>query len=232
MTSVGASPVLFPVGTTGYSPVWITNSGVVDTLGVNVVRDNDAAAFGGRVRTKWTISENNPGGGDYTLRFGWASALEDAAFRTDRANNAIIFNLSDTTEAGTGSYTSQFVEKPNSVSRAGITRLGPFAVGRFKDVTGVSTSPESGPQEFVLRQNYPNPFNATTTIEFTLAQASKVKVVVYDVLGKEITTLLNGRLDAGTHTVQWEANSHASGIYIYKIITKNSVQARKMVLVK
>jgi xylan 1,4-beta-xylosidase len=232
MTSVGTSPVLFPVGTTAYSPVWITNSGVVDTLGVNAVRDNDPAAFGGRVRAKWTISENNPGGDDYTLQFGWANALEDAAFKADRANNAFIFNLSDTTEAGMGSYTSQFLEQPYSVSRAGITKLGPFAVGRFKDVTGVSTSPESAPQDFVLQQNYPNPFNAATTIEFTLARASQVKVVVYDVLGKEITTLLNGRLDAGTHTVQWDAKNHASGIYIYKIITKNSVLARKMVLVK
>ena len=88
------------------------------------------------------------------------------------------------------------------------------------------------PSGFSLDQNYPNPFNPATTIRYTLAKNSRVKIVVYDVLGKEIATLVNTKLNAGEHTVQWNTENMASGIYIYKLMTKDFVQARKMMLLK
>jgi 5-hydroxyisourate hydrolase-like protein (transthyretin family) len=191
-----------------------------------------AAKYGGRVKAKWNMSENTAGGGDYTLQFGWTQALEDAVFRTDREENAMIYDLSDTTEAGTGHYTTQFITPPYTTSRAGIKALGPFAVGRFKDVTGVSEPRENAPVLFRLCQNYPNPFNPVTTVKFTLPEASHVKIVVYDILGRETATLVDAKLNAGDYTAPWNAVNNASGIYIYKLIAGDNVQARKMLLQK
>ena len=231
LISVGASQVLFPVGTTIYAPVWITNYGAIDGVSVGVAKDEKASPYGGRVKVKWNISEDTPGGGDYTLQFGWTSQ-ETSDFRADRANNARIFNLTDSTEAGTGDYTMQLTSTPYTIARSGITNLGPFAVGIFGKLTGVNESPESNPMKFNLTQNYPNPFNPSTTIRYTLAKDSKVKIVVYDLLGKEVATLVDTKLNAGEHTVKWNTENMASGIYIYKLITKDFAQSKKMTLLK
>ncbi|MBA7579959.1 hypothetical protein ES708_21843 [subsurface metagenome] len=105
------------------------NSGTIDAIGVGVILDTDNDAFDGQVRAVWNISENTAGGGNYMLQFGWMSSLENSEFRADREKHSTIFNLSDTTEAGTGNYTRQLETEPRTVSRAGITKLGPFTVG-------------------------------------------------------------------------------------------------------
>jgi endo-1,4-beta-xylanase len=237
LTGVGSeSETLFPVGTTAYAPVWVKNSGTPDTIGVSVVSDTTSAPFGGRVEVKWNVIENTAGGGDYTLTFGWLTRLENDAFRIpDRNHNAHIFSLEDTTEAGSGVYTLQLGTQPCTSSRGGITHLGSFAVGRFRDVPDIDAveQRETGvPNEFALCQNYPNPFNASTTIRYTLPKGMKVKVVVHDLLGKEVATLVNNNMKAGDHTVEWNTENMASGIYIYKLITKDFAQAKKMTLLK
>jgi hypothetical protein len=198
---------------------------------VGVTNDDNKSPYGGRVQVKWNILEDTPGGGDYTLQFGWTSQ-ETSDFRADRASNARIFNLSDSTEAGTGDYTLQLTSRPYTVARGGITELGSFGVGIFGKVTGVDEYPQNLPLEYHLSQNYPNPFNPTTMIRYTLAKSSKVKIAVYDLLGKEVATLVNAKFDAGEHAVEWNTENMASGIYIYKLITKDFVQARKMTLLK
>ncbi|MFH0758907.1 MAG: family 43 glycosylhydrolase [Bacteroidota bacterium] len=232
MASLGASEVLFPVGTTGYAPVWIKNSGTAKTIGAGVVIDTDEDSYEGRVKVKWNLTEDPPGNGEYTLQFGWITSMENAEFKADRAGNARIFNMSDSTEAGTGDYTMQLLTSPRTLSRGGITKLGQFIVGSLIDVTGVDEPLESIPKNFILHENYPNPFHLTTTIDVTIREASHIKIVVCDLLDKEIATLINERLDPGVHSVQWNSMDQASGIYIYKLITENSVQARKMMLIK
>ncbi len=232
LNNVGSSQKLYPVGTTLYSPVWITNTGTVDAISVSALKDNDKAPYGGRVKVRWSIDEETSGGGDYTLQFGWMGSSEDTDFKNDRAGNARIYNLTTMTEAGTGDYTTQFFSQPYSISRGGITELGTFAVGLFGQPSDVDGNKQGLPLRFSLDQNYPNPFNPATTIRYTLAKNSKVKIAVYDLLGKEIATLVNTNLNAGEYTVQWNTENMASGIYIYKLITKDFVQARKMMLLK
>jgi len=232
LTSVGGTQTLFPVGTTSYAPVWITNSGAVDTISVGVIADATAAAYGGRIRVKWNINESVAGGGNYTLQFGWVSALEDVAFRTDRAGNARIFHMVDTTEAGSGNYTTQFVTQPYTVSRGGITTLGPFAVGRFREVTGVTEGAAGVPMKFSLSQNYPNPFNPTTIIQYSVSNTQHVSLNIYDLLGREVETLVNEVMQPGTYTVQWNAVNNASGVYLYRLVTDDFVQVKRMVLIR
>lgn len=88
------------------------------------------------------------------------------------------------------------------------------------------------PAKFELSQNYPNPFNPVTTIRFTIPQSGNVRLAVYNVLGEQVAELANGFMEAGIHTVNFNALELNSGIYVYKIETNGSVQSRKMILIK
>ncbi|MBC8043177.1 MAG: T9SS type A sorting domain-containing protein, partial [Rhizobacter sp.] len=86
--------------------------------------------------------------------------------------------------------------------------------------------------EFVLKQNYPNPFNPATTLVYQLPQAATVSLKIYDVLGREVATLVNVRQAAGTYTAQFNASKLSSGVYFYKLVAGAFVQTKKMLLVK
>jgi hypothetical protein len=92
----------------------------------------------------------------------------------------------------------------------------------------------SMPEAPVLEQNFPNPFNPTTEITFSLPHASRAKLVIYDLLGREVATLLNASLPAGTFRTRWDAHDVASGAYVCRLEldgTKN-IQSRKLLLVR
>lgn len=88
------------------------------------------------------------------------------------------------------------------------------------------------PREFELYQNYPNPFNPSTVVEFTLAEAANVRLDVYDVRGGHVALLKEGRLPAGKHAVQWDADDRPAGVYFYRLRVNSEAQTRKMVLLK
>jgi len=88
------------------------------------------------------------------------------------------------------------------------------------------------PVTFHLQQNYPNPFNPTTTIQFTLAHRSFVKLKVIDILGKEVATLVDDKLRAGRHSVIWDAKGLPSGIYFYRLQVGNFAETKKLTLLK
>ena len=102
------------------------------------------------------------------------------------------------------------------------------------DLDLLITSIETGalPTEFTLGQNYPNPFNPSTTINFALPQSSDVQIVVYDMLGKTVATLVNKNHTAGQHTVNFNASQLSSGIYFYQIKAGSFIETRKMTLIK
>lgn len=102
---------------------------------------------------------------------------------------------------------------------------------------GVITDVESDqistvPSEYTLSQNYPNPFNPTTEIQFTLPNAGVVKLSVYNILGQEVATLVNGLRNAGVHTVTLDASYLSSGVYVYRLEAGSQVVTRKMTLLK
>lgn len=88
------------------------------------------------------------------------------------------------------------------------------------------------PVDFSLSQNYPNPFNPSTTIEYTLPKSTEVKLIIYDVGGKEIVTLVRDQQPAGGHQVRFEATGLASGLYFYRLETREFVQTKKLTLLK
>ncbi len=88
------------------------------------------------------------------------------------------------------------------------------------------------PVTFSLSQNYPNPFNPTTGVRFQVPGASDVKLVVYDILGREVATLVNERKAAGRYEVKFDGSGLASGVYIYRLTAGSFVQTRKMILLR
>ncbi len=104
---------------------------------------------------------------------------------------------------------------------------------RFNNVTGVEENYTSTiPSDYKLEQNYPNPFNPSTTISYSLPRASNVKLTIYNLLGQEVTTLVNSFNQAGKHSVQFNAANLASGVYIYSIKADNFSATKKLVLLK
>jgi hypothetical protein len=101
-----------------------------------------------------------------------------------------------------------------------------------KTGTAVERNTDALPQGFELEQNYPNPFNPSTTIAFNLQKDTQVELRVYDVMGREITTLVSQRMIAGRHSVEFNGSDLASGVYYYTLFTDNQTQTKKMLLIK
>ena len=87
-------------------------------------------------------------------------------------------------------------------------------------------------KSYELKQNYPNPFNPNTTIEYNLDRNSNVKVIVYDILGKEVSTLINEKQSEGNHKVNINGTGLSSGTYFYSLIIDGHANTKKMILVK
>ena len=96
---------------------------------------------------------------------------------------------------------------------------------------------ETLPTTYAIAQNYPNPFNPTTTIKYQLPQVSDVKLVIYNVLGQRVRTLVNNRMETGYHSVVWDGlneqgSSVASGVYIYHFQAGDFQKTMKLMLLK
>ena len=98
--------------------------------------------------------------------------------------------------------------------------------------TAVKSNNQDIPADYTLYQNYPNPFNPSTNIRFAIPKESYVKLTIYDITGREVQTLLNDQLAAGTHTIEWAPRNLASGIYLYRVEAGNFVKVNKMILLK
>ena len=88
------------------------------------------------------------------------------------------------------------------------------------------------PQSFLLYQNYPNPFNETTTIGFLLSNSGHIKLTVYDLLGREIITLIDGYRQTGNHSILFDASNFSSGVYFYSLQDNYVFKTKKMILLK
>ena len=88
------------------------------------------------------------------------------------------------------------------------------------------------PQTFSLYQNYPNPFNPSTKIKFDLPKNENVKIIIFDILGRKLETLLDENLTAGVHELNWNASRYAAGVYFYMLLTDGTKETKKMILIK
>jgi len=123
----------------------------------------------------------------------------------------------------------------NLVGAGGYTMLENY----LNELVGTDPSTTTGvsrqgtvPTRFSLDQNFPNPFNPATVISFRLSAVSFVRLTVFDILGREVATLVNGERGAGSYQVDFDASQLSSGIYLYQLRAGDNVQTRKMILMK
>jgi hypothetical protein len=123
-----------------------------------------------------------------------------------------------------------------------------YAIGLLQKsmdiLTGVETVSYNLPETFSLTQNFPNPFNPTTEIQFGVPRDSKVQIIIYDILGRKMKTLVDNQIAPGTYRATWDGRDDnglgvASGVYLYRIVAKNSsgsgqdfVLTKKMIMMK
>jgi len=104
-------------------------------------------------------------------------------------------------------------------------------------VTSIDEDNNLVPEKFVLKQNYPNPFNPSTKIKYSIPNGGNenfrsVQLTIYDILGKEVATLINKKQQPGNYKVEWNASNNSSGIYFYTLTTVDFVETKKMILLR
>jgi hypothetical protein len=100
------------------------------------------------------------------------------------------------------------------------------------DLTAQATPEAPMPVEYALHQNYPNPFNPTTTLSFDLLESGFASLKVYNLLGQEVVTVVNGMMEHGSHIAVFDAADLPSGVYIYRLEAGDFVSQKKMMLMK
>jgi hypothetical protein len=140
-------------------------------------------------------------------------------------------NSTQTVRMGMVSFTMKVVVTDNLATEAEDTHYveyidGPWKVGADELVT------QDIPEKYVLEQNHPNPFNPVTKIQFGIPEETNVKLVVYNIKGQTVTTLVDGFLNSGYHYAEFNASNLSSGIYFYKIIAGDFVDLKRMLLIK
>jgi hypothetical protein len=167
-----------------------------------------------------------------SIKFDWAYAqrpgYEDrlvVKLSTD-GGTTFPYTIFDRTGAALGTVPPQ-----SSSFTPTASQWGTYA-GMYATLTGVVPINSFTPSKFELVQNYPNPFNPTTNIRYQIANSSFVTLKVYDILGKEMKTLVSENLKAGTYEIKFDASNIPSGAYFYKITAGNFTDTKKMLVIK
>jgi hypothetical protein len=169
----------------------------------------------------------------------WASGTpEVTAYWFERATDS-LFTISlivDSTLTDTTTVTRQLVANTTywwRVRAGNAAGWGEFSEARSFEVVTVGVAEEGElPELFSLLQNYPNPFNPSTTFTFYIQRFTFVIFSVYDLLGREVATLVNEAMQPGDHTVTWDASGMPSGVYFYRLTAGGFSQSRKLVLLR
>jgi subtilisin family serine protease len=188
---------------------------------VEVPLEVDAVGISGHATLSWPRMEGIPDDWDIELVDGETGYSIDVR-RSSGYSFAIV---------GSGAKSDNkkdVLAAPLKMASSGVQR---FVIRLSPSFTTGLEGPEL-PKAYSLEQNYPNPFNPATTIRFALPQAGDVRLSVFDVLGRQIEVVLDGRLEAGWHDVTFNASGLASGLYLYRLTTADGQLVRPMQLLR
>jgi hypothetical protein len=206
-------------------------------IDINVIRNNPGTGpfkITGNVSTPSLIDNN------FMLKNAVVYAKAGNVFKgygvTDQSGNYSIDNL----PAGNYEIIVDYLWYAGQTMNLQVTNTNLNNINFvLQSVIGIDPPGPGVPSEYRLRQNYPNPFNPVTNIVFDLPSASFTRLVVYDILGREIAILVNEQLRAGSYNIDWNASNYSSGIYFYKLYvsqagssTVDYTEIKKMVLMK
>ncbi|HQJ46289.1 MAG TPA: T9SS type A sorting domain-containing protein, partial [Ignavibacteriaceae bacterium] len=173
------------------------------------------------------VSEN-----EVTLNWTTATELNNQGFEIERKFDSwekigYVPGFGTTTESKSYSFTDSKLNEGNYKYR--LKQIDYDGAYKYSKELNVEVSM---PLEFSLEQNYPNPFNPSTTIKYSIAEDGYIKLSVYNLLGEEVTNLVNGQQKAGRYEIDFNAGTLASGVYIYRLETSNFISSKKLMLMK
>jgi carboxypeptidase T len=224
-TAPGQSPLFLPVTVTvtglGNAAITVNATALADTL-----MPGDSSVFAlvigntGSADLYWSLLDT--AGVSWVTVAPLAGQVPPASFTT-----VDITLRSAGLTPGTVSATQLLL-----ISNDGTHATIPFPVSLLVD-DGTGVGPAGAlPQAFRMYQNYPNPFNPATSIRIDVPREEEISLVVYDLLGREVSVLARGRLTAGVHTVRWEAGNLPSGVYICRFTGGGASESKRLLLLK
>ena len=180
---------------------------------------------------------NCGGPGHYSGDVHSPNIMGDRRMVLSSGSDNLTLNPGDTVKIMIAQLIAQGTNNLNSVTQLKILADTVKAFCNRGFVIGTERISSAVPERFMLFQNYPNPFNPVTKIKFTLpltkgAGGMNTELIIYDVLGREVATLVNEKLKSGTYSTDWDATNYPSGVYFYKLSYGNFNQTKKMVLLK
>jgi|GEM_PF-1783364 len=208
-------------GTSNWSDVWNFSTLGPPEVSPTLVTPEDSAS----------VSED-------TVKFVWDAVEGATMYQLVMAKDAefteIVLNDSGVTETETVARDleadQEYYWKVRAANEAG---WGPYSDTRMFVGNTVGIDRDNGiPKVFALYQNYPNPFNPVTTIRYDLPKQTDVKIVIYDILGKQVDVLVNKEQAAGRYSIQYDGSRLSSGMYFYRIQAPDFTKVEKMILLK
>ncbi len=175
----------------------------------------------GLVLPRWNENSGLFGDGSATIRAAFLRLVN--LYGTPASGSAAI-------DIGTSAQSPADDILGRSRNTGGVPDVGAFEVGAIANIG--DEIPGKLPERLFLAQNYPNPFNPSTTIRFRLPAAGEVRLVVFNLLGEKVATLLEEYRNAGEYELQWEASGFPSGVYFYRLESRSGNEIRKMFLMK
>ena len=222
---------------------------------------NSISWFSEGIKYNWRVQASNIAGtspwseiGDFTLLYAptnlalqitasneitltWKdnSTINDGYVIESKQSSDTSFTVLDTLKGSGNEYVDKNVEQGQSYSYR-IKAYKDTLESAYSDVASLLVGVNEGsielPKEYSISQNYPNPFNPITKIKFALPQNAMTKIIIYDLLGREVQTLINNELRAGYHEINFDGGNFHSGVYFYRIQAGNFIQTKKMILMK
>jgi hypothetical protein len=231
--------VTFEVGTSnGYSPVTLSFNNVESngTVRVSAIQNfhpnvKDSTQI---IKRYWRISGSSIEFDKFSASFKYLSSDFNNYFTENDESNMLVdcFGVNGTKTPYNSNVESRDTLN-NVITVDNVTILGDFTNAKNLLIADNHTAAVNNTaKEFKLSQNYPNPFNPSTKIDYTVPFSSKISIKIFDMTGREISTLVNETKEAGSYTVNFNASSLSSGVYFYKLSAGSFEQTMKMVLVK
>lgn len=234
----GTNWVLQDVTWTGYaypSAIWFDDAvHGYSSADRNIIRTESSGM-------NWTITPNSSGteiikGITGVGNYWWyVRFLSNKIYCTSNDGDTWLVQYTAPTNSGYNHIT----KGRNSGTRLWAARID-GGISVYDGIPGIKSVSAEIPDNYSLSQNYPNPFNPETIIRFQIERLSDVKLIIYDLLGREVATLVNKQLKPGTYEADWDASNFSSGVYFYKIIAGDPstgsgqvfTETKKMVLMK